>query len=460
MAESLTTVGSTTTELEPLAAPGPALTAKPQAVLTLQSSQYISSGQTYFRKTAKGQNNSLGLSLFHEGRWRGIDGVARLRDEYSATENWNYLDVHEFYASTRIAPDWTVSAGRQRDRWTEWEGPWRQGLFQPRYAENRLHPQTAGLTGLFVQGRGSDLSFSAGLLAYIPEFGPHFSTEDNRFASANPWFHPPASQFNYRGQISDIHFSLREPDAFDVINHPGGVAKLEFHRGSYFSRLSYAYKPIPQLLLGFPSRERMKMTANDDYMNIEINTRVLYHQVLDWDNVMQAGPWRLTGSLALERPDSDTGPEDWTSQQVRPAVITALGVSRPLEAEGPNAARVTVSLLKVDGGDAPDGGDFASKRTLFSRRYDYQEAAMVELAKPWRGLLRRPLTTSVRAIYDRRQNGGVFCFESGMDLGEGWSADLQVDFLGLFAGRAEVTDGLLSTYRANDRVALGMSYVF
>jgi hypothetical protein len=85
---------------------------------------------------------------------------------------------------------------------------------------------------------------------------------------------------------------------------------------------------------------------------------------------------------------------------------------------------------------------------------------MVELVKPWRGLWRRPLTTGLRALYDRRQNGGVFSFESGMELGEGWSADLQIDFLGLFAGRAEVTDGLLSTYRANDRVALGMSYVF
>ena len=39
-------------------------------------------------------------------------------------------------------------------------------------------------------------------------------------------------------------------------------------------------------------------------------------------------------------------------------------------------------------------------------------------------------------------------------------AGLEADFFGLLTANANITDGFLSTNRANDRVGLGMSYVF
>jgi hypothetical protein len=217
------------------------------------------------------------------------------------------------------------------------------------------------------------------------------------------------------------------------------------------------------MLLEFPSRNRVQVTSGEDYMALEIHARVLYHRVANWDNVVQAGAWRLAASVTSETPDRDFGPDDYTSQQVVPAWIYSASISRPLGEEGPGATRVTAGALKVLGGDAPDRGDFASATTLFERRYSYIEAYMIEISKPWRGLphwLPNRIDTRARALYDRVQNGGVLSLSGAMNIDHDWRAFLSLDMLGLMGENAQVTDGFLSTYRANDSVNLGLSYVF
>ena len=57
--------------------------------------------------------------------------------------------------------------------------------------------------------------------------------------------------------------------------------------------------------------------------------------------------------------------------------------------------------------------------------------------------------------YDLVIRGGTIGSATGS-----FRADLEVDFLGLFGGPAEIDDGFLALYRANDRVGLGLSYVY
>ena len=64
------------------------------------------------------------------------------------------------------------------------------------------------------------------------------------------------------------------------------------------------------------------------------------------------------------------------------------------------------------------------------------------------------------ALYDRKQNGGLFRLSSGLNFSRELRVALEMDFIGLLSTDAEVEGGFLSTYRANDRVGLGMSYVF
>jgi hypothetical protein len=434
-----------------------------QSAFGFEHSAYLSNAQNYYRPGAKDSRDSLILNLNEKRRWHGLDGVLQVRNEYSQSENWNYLDAYQLYGEARVGSNTKLSLGRKLYRWSEWEKTWRQGLFQPRYLENRLNSEEAGLTGAFVDLKVGPTNFTLGVLPlFLPDFGAHMSVQGHEFASANPWFHPPASEFEFRQGRGEIHYSLKSPSSESVLNHPGLAAKLEFHQGPYFTRLSYAYKPMPQILLDFPSRNRVQIQAGSDFMDIEIQTRLLYHRVVNWDNVAQLGAWRIGASVTSETPDHDFGPDDYTAQQVGPAWIYSASVSRALETEGPHAARLTLGALKVSGGDLPDRGDFANQITLFERRYQYLEAYLIEVAKPWRKISWLPgeLDTSVRALYDRLQNGGVFSVASSLQLDRDWRASVRLDMLGLLAGPAEVNDGFLSTYRSNDSLSLGLSYVF
>jgi len=434
----------------------------PRAILSLQSSEYVSSGQAYFREGAEGSNNSLSLGMDDGVQWRDFRAHLKFRDEYSHTERWNYFNLHEAYASWQPERAIAFSVGRKLERWTEWEGEWTQGLFQPRYMQNRLRPEFAGLTGAFYSQTLSNMTLTAGFLPlHIPDLGARFSVEDDKFVSRNPWFNPPAAQFVFREVTGDIRYSLDRPEASEVVNHPGGIAKAEFSAGrKYLARFSGAYKPMPQFLLGFPSRNRVFVTAEEDHMSVRVTPRLAYHTLLGHDSVLKLGSWTAAGSVVREIPHQEGSPEEFTAQQAVPAWITALSFSRALEAEGPNAARVRLGFFKVQGGDAPDRGDFATGRTLFEPRYHFNEAYLLAFTKPWRGWLFYPVESELRLVFDRLQNGGVASFSTGLQFSRNFRADFEVDFLGLLAGPAETEDGFLALYRANDRIGLGLSYVY
>lgn len=432
------------------------------AKLTLFNSEYVSSGQTYFRDGAEGSNRGVSAGGLFDKKWSLFGARVNGRNDYSATEQWNYLNVYEANVSWRLNQDRTMTLGRQLDRWNEWEADWRQGVFQPRYMINKLRNEQAGLAGLFYGQDTKPVALSVGFLpVHVPDLGARFYVEDDKFASRNPWFNPPAAQFEYRQVIGDIRYSLDKPTLSEATNHMGGVAKFEVNGlKNYFGRLAAAYKPMPQFLLGFPSRNRVLVTANEDFMSVRVTPRLVYHTLISHDSIFRAGDWTISASVLREVPDGDASPEDFTAQQVSNAWVTSASVSRPLETEGPLAMRLKLGFLKVDGGDAPDKGDFASSRGLFEPRYQYREAYSLGFSKPWRSLSRFPLETQVRLIYDRLQNGGVASFSAGMNFTKEWRADLEADFLGLFSGPAEVEDGFLALYRSNDRVGLGVSYVF
>jgi hypothetical protein len=431
------------------------------ASLNLQSSQYVSSGQTYYRDDAGSSNSTVGVTVDLQNRWKRFSTRAFFKDEYSGTEKWNYLNLYELKAVFPFGKESNVIAGRHLDTWAVWDDLWRLGVFQPRYTQNKMRPETAGLTGFYLIQKNKSQSLTLGVLpVYIPDLGAHFYVRNNKFHSENPWFNPPASQFVFREEVSDIHYSVDMPNAWHIIANPGLISKYEANYGPYSGRLTGAYKPVQQVMLGFPSEGRMVVGEKDDYMMIDIAPKVIYSRVVAFDNTLRSGVWTFYGGLAYEQPDDTNMPSSWTSQQVKPAWITSLGVTRPLEDEGPMAARISLSMLTVEGGDARDKGEFAGDVSLFEPRYQYLEAYRLGFSKPWRGIFKFPLDTEVAAIYDRKQNGGSFSFSSGLNYSKELRFSFEADFLGLLGTKAEVSDRFFSMYRANDRVGLGMSYVY
>lgn len=437
-------------------------TSTSSASLGLRTQYYSSQNSEYFTDSARGTSNDLQLRWIGSRRFRKVAEFSwNLRDEWISSENWNYLNVYEAKASKKMGESSRLTLGRAKFVWTDWEAKWNQGVFQPRYMQNKLRPEYAGLIGVFADYNHQGFSARVGVLPiHIPDLGAHFYVRDGAFYSANPWFHPPAAQYEYRGATGDIRYRVNKPDAREFVSHPGAVGTVGFKSSNYAARLSAAYKPIPQVLLGFPAVKQVVISSSDDFMNLEVNPRVLYHQVYNLDQTLNLRVFRFQGSVMYEHPDPDAQRDDWVIQRVDPAFITALSVAAPIESPGPSAAEVELGSLRVQGGDANDTGEFAGDTTLFERRYQYLEAYQLSLRKPIRAM-KYPLILSTRVLYDRLQKGGFIAFEMEQQIRRNWLWNFTWDGIGLVTSeKAKVEDGFLSTYRANDRLALGLQYVF
>ena len=432
------------------------------ASLRLQNSQYISSATNFYRDDASSNNSSLSLRLTQDKRWRKNFGTKLdIKDEYSATENWNYLNIYQSHLHMRMPYAVALSAGRKIEVWSTGEEDWKLGIFQPRYMQNKLRPETAGLSGFLFSSSVKSYVWTVGVLPlFVPDLGAHHWIDNHRFASKNPWFDAPAPTYRFRDTNNDIRYSTNKPSVGKVLFNPGLSAKVENSGSQLGTRLSAAYKPVPQLLFGFPSLNRVVVGSPGDYLAIEVTPKVVYHWIASVDAWRRLGEWNLTGGVSHDHPLRDKFNDGWTSQTFSPAWIVTLSASRPLETEGANAARVKLGLVKIAGGLGGDQGVFASERSLFEGRFQYSEAYMAGFMLPVRGFLRSTIETEAKIIYDRLQNGGVVSVSAGYNLNRDWRVDGELDVLGLVSGRAANETGFFSSYRANDRVGMGMSYVF
>jgi hypothetical protein len=118
---------------------------------------------------------------------------------------------------------------------------------------------------------------------------------------------------------------------------------------------------------------------------------------------------------------------------------------------------LTGSVLKVWGGDQPDAGIAQMSQTVFERRFQFTEAAMLQLGKEWRAA---KIQTNVRALYDYFENGVLVSGDLRAQLEPRLAVSLTFDFFEFLPGMPEMLDGFMEVYRGNDRVSMGMSYVF
>ncbi len=430
--------------------------------LRLQNSQYVSAGANYYREGATSENTSLALQLDKSWRLpRGFLARVDFKNEYSGSENWNYLNVYQLYGHTRFeGVDFTF--GRKIELWNAIDAEWKQGIVHSRHMQNRLRPEPAGLFGLFAGQRTANGNWLTGVLPlFIPDIGAHFFVQEGRLTSQNPWFDPPASRFRFRGEAGEIRYSVKPPSASEIALNPGWIGSLEHDFGAESGvRVTLAHKPIPQLLLGFPSLNRVIVGANEDYLQVDITPKVMYHSVASVESWTRAGEWTLTSGVTLDAPNGNAFDSTYTKQTYAPAWIYALTASRPLEEEGRFAARLKFGVLKVDGGATRDRGVFAREKSLFERRFQYDEAYLLALQYQLRGITKRPLEASARLVYDRIQNGGSLGLQLGYLPAPRWRIDAEIEMLGLLGNDNGEANGFFSTYRANDRLALGTSYVF
>ncbi|MBX7231852.1 MAG: hypothetical protein K1X29_07175 [Bdellovibrionales bacterium] len=432
-----------------------------ESTLGLNYSQYIRAGELYYREGAAHSTQSLQLGLRSEVQRKSFFGRLHFRDDFQAQEDFHYVKPFESDVGWHKGT-LKISAGRTLFSWSEMDDLWRLGLWQPRFMDDKINREPAGLVGLFIQDRFQ--IFDVVLMVtplFIPEIGPHFNESNGAVVSRNPWFHEPTSEINMEGTIYPLKYNIQQPSVGELIQHGSILGKIKWNGdGKTFFQLSAGLKPMNQLFLGLPiNKQQRDLSLAQSYVEALPHTRLLYHQLWSVEGGLKSrGPWTLWGSLTRETPLRDQTPEGWITQETGPAWVGSLHLGYRA-GEGSLAPEFFINYLKLSGGDLPDRGPFVSEESFFERRYLFQEA----LQLGWKGLLPGKLSSlrfSSSLLWEQAQHGVLFRNELSQMVQKKIYVQLYADLIGLVDKSGSVTNGFTSLYRANDRVGTQLSYSF
>lgn len=422
--------------------------------LEMRSSQYMDAGQPYFRPGADSSNQSMLLRTQGEQDGKSAWKVKwDIETEYSASENWNYFRPHEGYVSYG-----DFSFGRKKLTWSQWDEAWGQSLVQSRFMDDKLHNSQAGLIGFSYDHEWKYLTLHVVYSPiYIPEMGPHYWLGDQKFVSQNPWFNPPRSTAPFSGSPTNINYSVNEPNDFNIVNRSGGGFILEWKPSeSTFSRFSEAFVPMSQILFGFPFQYDLQTGSLD----VNLTPRFLYHNVADYDLIVSREKSEFGVSVSDDLPIQDNLYDNptWEVQNTTNAIIASGYYTQYLDDR--KSANLTGSLLRVWGGDLPDRGPVSYAETLFERRYQFTEAASLGIRKRWHAQSVPGVESGMKLIYDRLENGIVYSGDFTAYLQRALAISFAYDYFAILPGSPQMPDGFIDVYRGNDRLSLGVRYVF
>jgi hypothetical protein len=428
---------------------------------TSASESYISSSSGYFRNDASSQLPSFDFAVQTGFKSGTYEGVFNVDDRYSFIESANYIHPNEVNLSTHVG-DSTWYVGRTQTPWSNVDKDFQTGLFTPRYMEDKLVAAPSALTG--VTGQVAAGPVHANLFVspvFIPEFGPQVNVDNGMLVSRNPWFTPPTPSVRLFEQTgtTNVQYGITAPPTAQTIEQLSVVTGLGWEDNGTYIRGTLADKPMNQLLLSFPFKV---LTLQDSTsLDVNIHARSVRHQLYQMETGHdEDGGWHGHLSFIHEQPDTDPVPSDWISQTTTPANIYSGGIGYDLARSGPKATYLGLSFIKVDGGDAADRGPFSGSTSFFERRYHYTKSVKAEFATMLYLKGRTGLRGSTYALYDFDQHGMVW--SSAVEyLQQEMRAFFKVDVMGVIdEASVAVADGFIRTYRANDRVSLGLSYVF
>ncbi|MCB0362539.1 MAG: hypothetical protein KDD35_07450, partial [Bdellovibrionales bacterium] len=296
---------------------------------------------------------------------------------------------------------------------------------------------------------------------FIPEFGPEFELREGKFSSPNPFFRPPSQVVNFLGVDTPLRYQIVYPNESEIAMNPSYGFSMHQEWGNWFARSSYSYKPMNQLLMGvefyFQHAE-----AGDQSVSVQVYPRLQYHQLLALEaGFAEIGGWKTWVSWLSEVPENEEVPIEWTYQRTSPSRLVTFYVGRDLASSPLGETQAYLCFSKLEGGDISDGGEFTARYSLFEKRYQFHEVAALGIQGGRSSLFKRNLRWNFRFAFDQAQRGVLWLSDLSYQMANHWQISASLDFLGLVGSeKAQVVDGFLGQYRANDRVQLKVEYVF
>ena len=434
--------------------------------IDLNQAQYAGGSKTDAQADAY---TFMGLKLNVEGRGKYID--YKLTPQARGTmgdSSESYFGVTEAYISQKsLAPGFSLSLGTRLRHWSYLDEEFNVGIWQPQLRWDYLAPQQKGLTGIFFDW---DLSSSVQVTLFtspiaIPDQGPQFRLQDGEFSTGNRWFYEPQSRLQLfsRQGVSDstpLLYDLEAPGAEELIMHSSfGMAVKLRPAGPFWLQLAYAFKPMNQIHLGLECTTCYNLATPEREFQAKIHPKIIKHNVFTLESGFEDSDRKGFLSVTADVPNPSGMPGTWEESSLH----TMLFMGGAFEQYVGNFVRplwMRYSYMKaIEFKGRKKDGILGDQVESSLDRYPYRDVASIGGKFLLSQIRSRQITLQSRYLYSIPENGGWI--NAGFDWVMGpatWG--LSVDVLGAEVDPNSSKAGLLSRYRANDRINGGFTYAF
>jgi hypothetical protein len=374
-----------------------------------------------------------------------------------------YIGVPDFFMGLPVVQSRGVKLylGRKVEEWSAFDEQWKLGIWQPMARWDYIHPETLGLTGAFVELESQFVQLRLfGTPYFLPDQGPNFELKDGRFTSNNRWFWTPQTQIGVLSQPTNLYFNLNRPSEEEVIHHSGLAASLDFgqqHMGPW-ARVAYSRKPRNQLHLGIDGQVEI---FKEGRTQVTIHPEVVYHNVLTFETGLRGQQASFWGSVTHDKPEDPNLPEDWVQSELAEIYVYGAMLEHRLDFFKLRNAKIRYSYMQID-----EKENIAEKELLGGSvkssldRFMFERVFSVEWVQSQNIKKSLGLRYGFKYFYSIPDDAGLLSLKTELLVGKNLILDLSADILGASEDAEDAGSGLMTRYRSNDRVAVGMTYVF
>lgn len=368
--------------------------------------------------------------------------------------------VHEANVATRLSPASSLTVGRKKSFWSAMDERWQLGMYQPQFAIDALRPEEQGLTGAFLDFKGSNFEFVGfATPIFIPTMGPEIREENGSLVSDSRWYRQPSSAFQVANQNRTILYGIDMPEMSKLVANPGSALMGRWgsrEKGAWIGG-AWAYKPVNALIL---KRKNFQQISTGD-IDVTMAPDVGYHDLVSMDVGYSVDTVQASVSVLADRPHDKKADDEGAIQRLEPMQAYSAQVDWLIRNFFTKTVQVQVSYLKVYGGGITDvtSNGKPDDFTVFDSRLKFTDAASIGLQGQLLQIDKKPLVTKFRYLYDWAQRGSLMNTEFQLYPERSWAIVMGADILGV-DDENDNKSGFLNQFRANDRVYGGMTYVF
>lgn len=369
----------------------------------------------------------------------------------------------------------SFSLGRRIEFWSEVDNNWDLGLWEPKYLEEPLRPEKQGLAGAMI-----GFSHSSGLewVAYaspifIPTMNPPLAVDNGSFVSDSRWTLPPSSSTTLIGKDTKLVYDLQIPNISQLVSRPGAGTRLSWGKNSVkggpWLSFNFARKPINALSVKYDYRLAISSASAEGM--VAVGPTVNYHSLWGADLGMRLSDVGFSISYLEDRPEQSLPADEYSSDgiartewiQQSPQSIQAYGLHADWNLRGvfQDPVKLQMDYLTTRTSDTrdvnsqgEDRGALNPHRLSFTKAFQFRAESLVFAGKT-------PLLLGWRYLRELDQKGNIYSLNAKVFMTRTFALNGGFDVLGPDDGSDANDDGrFLNSFRTNDRVYGGMTYVF